>query len=294
MSILNNIQDGLTSASNLSTAVGGKMGNVLGNRINAFNTGIASYVQGVAQVLSGDRSIEDYDLPYQSRLMMFRLVGLDGKTTMFPHFVLPVNPEQFVVKYRKRNTVKYTFGGFVIQHWHDDTTLIDTNGSIPSFMNKSKVLTNSYQTFLKLLDIYKKAGQVEVAYRRRFNIDTINTAKNLRNANPDQGQVINGLAANQTELEATPYNLTNAKVQIIYQDAIYEGVFKTFNITESYDEPNTLKYSFTFEAVSQMNSIFGSLGEGYNIARTLGLVNDVRTNVGTGMLDNIKDSFGIK
>src|SRR5271157_2208116 len=63
------------------------------------------------------------DLPLGLRLIMFTAKHIEG-IPFLPAIILPVNPDSFIARHKKRSDVIYTLGGFIVNHWHDDVIVV--------------------------------------------------------------------------------------------------------------------------------------------------------------------------
>lgn len=252
----------------------------LNNKLSLFNSYMAEYSQlAYLTARNVGRSTELLDIPIQMKLMQFWPKDISG-VPLLPFIVLPVNPDNFKVQYKKKTDVVYTLGGFVVNHWHDDVTTVTAEGYIPSFASKAKILTTSYQLgFLPLLNLYKSCGQVSTEYRSTIQYQSQDEGKMTtvppKGANVDGAVNTSRLAEvkpagiaygeNQAKttdtLVVTGNQLRNASIQLIYQHDLYEGVFTDFTIEETYEQPNTLKYGFTFKSWRQSNVIVPNILE---------------------------------
>ena len=228
------------------------------------------------------------DFPLTARLIYFTATDIQG-LPFSPVIVLPVNPDTFRVAYKKKSDAIYTLGGFVINHWHDDVIMVTATGYIPSFRSRAKILSSSYHLFLQLLNLYKSCGQVVGEYTKQFDVasgDPDKIASTISApplvspraadfpggvsdpgfqqaaaayAKASQAASTPGLVQSATEKTDTIIvqgnSLRNAKIQLLYQHDVYTGIFMDFTVDEDYEQPNTLKYAFTFKATTHQNII---------------------------------------
>jgi hypothetical protein len=239
----------------------------LQKRIDLFNNAMQNFTRNAAAATSGQK----FDIPLEARIIMLRVVNLDGSVGFLPDVFLPVNPDKFDVTHKKKSSLVYTMGGFVTQHWHDDIITIDASGFIPSFANQAKIISDSYHAFLKVVDIYMKCGQIEVANEKKAVLQSFTTKDDqLDSMQNDVSARTGGVKPSTTSITIEPRTLLNAQIQLIYQDIMYTGIFQTFTIQEDYEQPNTLRYRFTFHASDKADTMFGSLGKGFDLARQFG------------------------
>ena len=218
-----------------------------------------------------DYFLDHLDLPISSRLLMFKPKDPINANWSFPILVLPVNPNTFRVNYRKKSDLVYTLGGFVVTHWHDDVISITGDGYIPSFKNKAKILSDSYQYFLQFLELYLSCGKVKREVNKFIKALSLNSSEllstQLRDSAIEASSALNTSIIKKDvgkEIQITTQTIQNSLIELRYQQDLYEGIFTSFSIEESYEMPNTLRYNFDFKAMSRKDVVFGSLNETYN------------------------------
>lgn len=223
--------------------------------------------------LAKSQGVTNIDVPLALKLMILTPLDVNGNwiSGQVPVF-LPVNPDNWDVDYQKKVNIDFTALGFVVNHWHDDIIRCQASGYLPTFQSRAKILTESYQDFLALLRIYAQCGKVTVNYNK---IQTVPTGFAPSNASVSTATteastgVVGKTSMNAGEISAlqvTTQSVQIAQVRLQYQNDAYIGVFKNFQIKESYDEPNTLKYSFEFAAFRREDAI--DLGILQDIATT--------------------------
>jgi hypothetical protein len=252
------------------------------------------------------------DIPLAAKLIYFTSVQADNSPVPVtnPILTLPVNPDTFQVTFKKRSDAVYTLGGFVLNHWHDDITLITAKGYIPSFKGKAKILTQSYQAFLQFMELYKSCGQTVTEGQTLSAVPSndFTSFDSAAQTNGSSTRIENGISTITTGKDSDVLvldktSVQNAKVQLIYQHDVYEGIFTDLIIEESYEQPNTLQYTFNFKAISHKNVMFDRLGENLTNAFITNLQNGIinasainatlsSLNVGASTLtSNIKSQF---
>lgn len=269
---------------NLNTNIGSQASTIFQKRIDIFNNSISNFIRNSSFFVQG----KNFDIPLEARAIVFRVLDLNDVPGAVPDVVLPVNPSKFDVIFKKKSSLVYTMGGFVTQHWHDDIITINAVGMLPSFANQAKIISSSYQAFLKLVDIYTKCGQIITtnttnAVLNSSGSDSMSTQV-ARFSNDTSKLVTGSLTSNTTAIVLTNRQLLNASIQLLYQDIVYTGIFQEFTITEDYDQPNTLTYKFTFHAFKHENTLLGSLGDAFSVLRQVGLAESLPTSTLT--LDN--------
>ena len=196
--------------------------------------------------------------------------------TDVPKIVLKINPDNMVIKRKKRLNIGYTYGGFVVQHWHPEHTVITCEGLIGSFAGEEREHSTAYQRFQDLLNIYKKSGQI---------VDSPSASSGFQQPSPfpevgtpgSDRQVISpedfrkGFSRNKVSRGTQRYQF----VEMGFGHERFRGVFETFDLTWSYDMPNTGKYSFTFLVFEERDVEFDLLD---NILEVANLYESVKSN----------------
>lgn len=243
------------------------------DKLNAFYSGISgggALTQGLNQLGTATDLLQDalelIDLPLPLKMMMFRLKKHDGSTAPIPELILRINPDSFSVSYKKKSDLVYTTGGFVTQHWHDDRMTIKASGWVPSFKGRAKILTDGYQMFLQLLDIYRSCGSVQKFLGQKLLSKNLEINSFLEKYTDTQAGKTSSSAVSQDtkDRQPTTYEALTMypKVELFYQNDVYEGIFTDFTAKENYEMPNTLQYDFTFIADKRTDTIWGGLASG--------------------------------
>jgi len=144
-----------------------------------------------------------------------------------PSLTMLINPTNLDVTYSPLITETRTLGGFAHEYWGEQLTSLSATGKTAMFLDSEKGLTNkdarlteSYQYFMTLLNIYKNNGK---GYFTAFD-------SNASRANPTK---------------IASFGI----VVMIYDGRQYDGSFETFSYTEDSLQPFNLEYSFTFKAI---------------------------------------------
>lgn len=265
-------------------------------KLMAFYSSIKSLdsvTRGIREISAAATTIQDalelVDLPLLARLMRFRLKKHDGTTAGLPELILRINPDTLNITYKKRSNLVYTTGGFVTQHWHDDVISIDASGWVPSFKGRAKILSDGYQVFLGLLDIYTKCGNVQrflgqQLLAKRLGFEEF--LKSYTDAVPkkvkDKSATEQPASEQSASAQPSTYEtlVTYPKVELYYQNDMFEGIFTEFSSEENYEFPNTLRYKFRFIADKKIDtttasldtftSKLGGFGKASSVLRALG------------------------
>jgi len=163
------------------------------------------------------------------RPVIFDILGPDKETSILPEglkLVLHVNPNSLSIKYTRKVERIQTKGGWVEQHWGDDTQGIDIEAATGGFMRLYSGLSNvtspattggsrretlAYDSYLDLLALFHSNASV-------YDAD---------------GQVA-----------------LQGYVKIIFDGGVYFGWFNAFNVQETAEKP----YQFTLSASMTINS----------------------------------------
>lgn len=155
-----------------------------------------------------------------------------GSATV-PPLTMLVNPSNLDITYAPLINETRTLGGFVQEYWGEQLTTLSATGKTAMFVesekgitNKDARLTESYQHFMSLLNIYKNNGK---GYSTTF--DTVKTR------------------ANSSKITSLGY------VIMIFDKVQYDGYFETFTYTEDAAMPFNLEYSFTFKVMRIMGQM---------------------------------------
>lgn len=167
------------------------------------------------------------------RPVIFDILGPDRESSILPQgmrLVLHTNPSSMSFKYTKTIERIQTKGGFVEQHWGDNTTNIDfematggfmrlyaglSNITSPAMTGGSRRETLAYDSYLDLLALFHNNGSVY----------------------DSTGQVaLQGI------------------IKVTFDGGVYLGWFDSFNVTETPDKPYqfALTASMTIESEIQV------------------------------------------
>lgn len=156
------------------------------------------------------------------RPVVFDVLAPDYETSLLPEgvkLVLHVNPSQLQVKYARKVERIQTRGGFVEQHWGDDTQQISLQMATGGFMRLYSGLSNitstkyggtrretlAYDSYLDLLSLFHNNGSIY-----------------------DNNQQI----------------IMQGIIKVTFDGGVFLGWFTSFNVTESAEKP----YQFTMSA----------------------------------------------
>jgi hypothetical protein len=154
---------------------------------------------------------------------------LNNQMALMPHaLVMHVNPANFNETYTKKVERIQTRGGFVEQHWGDELSEIQADGSTGAFMNlytgTSSLLRQStiaWDRYRDLHDLYRNNGDVY---------------------DPSGNIVLRG------------------NVMVMYDKGLYIGYFSTFESEETDSSPFTFALSWTFKVEQEILQIPGVVG----------------------------------
>lgn len=156
------------------------------------------------------------------RPVVFDVLAPDYETSLLPEgvkLVLHVNPSQLQVKYARKVERIQTRGGFMEQHWGDDTQQISLQMATGGFMRLYSGLSNitstkyggtrretlAYDSYLDLLSLFHNNGSIY-----------------------DNNQQI----------------IMQGIIKVTFDGGVFLGWFTSFNVTESAEKP----YQFAMTA----------------------------------------------
>ena len=157
--------------------------------------------------------------------MAFQITSpFDKRRVLMPHaLVMHINPQNYSESHNKRIERIQTRGGWVEQHWGDDLTEINADGSTGAFMNIYTGLTSvlrqrtiAWDRYRDLHDLYRNNGSV---YDPFGNI------------------VLQG------------------NVMLMYDRGTYLGFFRTFSVEETDDQPFAFKVTWDFKVEEEIMKI---------------------------------------
>jgi len=148
---------------------------------------------------------------------------------LLPHaLVMHVNPANFNETFTKKVNRIQTRGGFVEQHWGDELSEIQADGSTGAFVNlttgTSSLLrqqTIAWDRYRDLHDLYRNNGDVYDPY----------------------GNIV-----------------LRGNVMLMYDKAFYIGYFSTFESEETDGSPFTFSLNWTFKVETIVQNVPGVIG----------------------------------
>ena len=157
------------------------------------------------------------------RPVIFDILMPDRETSMLPEgyrLVLHVNPASMAIKSTKRIERIQTRGGYVEQHWGDDTQSLSFNGSTGGFM---RLYTG-------------KSGVTDPTVARGSRRETLAYEKYL--------DFLALFHNNGSVYDATGRIIAQGIIKVTFDGGVYLGWFNSFTVTESSGSP----YQFTLSA----------------------------------------------
>lgn len=157
--------------------------------------------------------------------MAFQITSpFNSRRVLLPHaLVMHINPQSFSENHTKKIERIQTRGGFVEQHWGDEITDIQGEGSTGAFMNIYTGLSSAlrhktiaWDRYRDLHDLYRNNGSVY---------------------DPNGNIVLQG------------------NVMLMYDRGTYIGYFRSFEVEETEDQPFAFKVSWSFRVVEQIMNI---------------------------------------
>lgn len=154
------------------------------------------------------------------RPVIFDVLGPDKTTSLLPYgikLVLHVNPKSMNVKYQRKVERMQTRGGFVEQHWGDDTQGISFENATGAFMRLYSGLSNVTNP------AYGGSRRETMAYDSYLDMLAL-------------------FHSNASVYDSLGQVALQGYIKVTFDGGVYLGWFDTFNVTESADQP----YQFTF------------------------------------------------
>lgn len=151
---------------------------------------------------------------------------IEGLQEIPPELTMLINPANLDISYTQLVNETRTLGGFILEYWGEALTQLSASGTTAMFYNEGGIdnkdlrISEAYQNFIRLVNIYKNNG-------KDYYNDRVTLAKNI---NADRiisfGQVI-----------------------MTYMEKQYQGYFESFTIKELAEKPFYFEYDFSFKVV---------------------------------------------
>lgn len=156
------------------------------------------------------------------RPVVFDVLAPDYETSLLPEgvkLVLHVNPSQMQVKYTRKVERIQTRGGFMEQHWGDDTQQISLQMATGGFMRLYAGLSNITTT--------KYGGTRRETLAYDSYLDMLSLFHNNGSIYDNNQQII-----------------MQGVIKVTFDGGVFLGWFSSFSVTESAEKP----YQFTMSA----------------------------------------------
>lgn len=163
------------------------------------------------------------------QVISWRIIGL---VSLPPTLTMMINPSNLDLNYTQLVNETRTLGGFIQEFWGEQLTTLSASGQTAMFYdeggitNKNSRISESYQNFIRLVNIYKNNGkdyqQIPSNYTEQ--------AKKVASQNPNS---IKSFGA----------------VVMTYMGKEYEGYFESFSFKEMAEKPYNFEYDFSFKIV---------------------------------------------
>lgn len=156
------------------------------------------------------------------RAIVWRIEGLKESP---PELIMFINPANIDITYSSLVTETRTLGGFVQEFWGEQLTSLSAAGQTAMFYsnkgitNKDVRLSESYQNFIRLVNVYKNNGK-----------DYSDKKLLAKNVNPNRIVSFGTVIMNYISKE-------------------YHGYFENFSIKELSEKPFNLEYDFSFKVI---------------------------------------------
>jgi hypothetical protein len=163
---------------------------------------------------------------------------IEGIPNPPPALTMLINPANMDLSFSPLINETRTLGGFIQEFWGEQLTTLSASGQTAIFYdtsgitNKNSRNSESYQNFIKLINIYKNNG--------KDYSDTFSTAA----------------------LKANPNKIISFGTIIMqYGGKKYEGFFESFSVKEIAQKPFNLEYDFTFKITKTFGDLFVKDGQ---------------------------------
>ena len=189
-----------------------------------------------------------------------------------PRLTMYVNPNSMQVKRKKKVTVQYTYGGFVVQHWHDDVITVECTGMLGSFRGEEREHASTYQRFMELIRTFTLVGRSVDAPSFATALQGLPAKaadKKIDTNNPEEFLILPGDYSKDKRRHVVLPGVKNyAFVEMGFGHERYKGVFDSFDLDWNYEQPNTAKYSFNFIAFNRSDTDFDILDNALEAVNT--------------------------
>lgn len=155
---------------------------------------------------------------------------IEGLLNTPPPLTMMINPSNMDLSYAPLVSETRTLGGFIQEFWGEQLTTLGASGQTAMFYDQSGITnknvrtSESYQNFIRLVNIYKNNGKDY----QEINSNWTETAKRVALQNPNR---IKSFGA----------------VIMTYIGKEYEGYFENFTFKELAEKPHNFEYDFSFK-----------------------------------------------
>jgi len=162
--------------------------------------------------------------------MVFRVKGIERASRIPPLFLI-VDPGSMSLDYRKMTNTSLMRGGWLEEHWGEELDVLSAEGGTGGWFGPDDSIqigparrdTASYRNFKSLLALYKFNAGIRARVISRGRI------------------------------------LQFGKIELFFDNGVYEGYFENFNYNEAADRPLTLEYSFSFKVTRTVLMLYRSM-----------------------------------
>jgi len=171
---------------------------------------------------SAFRSFEDEFSGLGKRPVVFDILGPDRETSLLPDdlkLVLHVNPSSMKITYNRKVERIQTRGGWVEQHWGDDTEELSFDIATGGFMRLFSGLSNTTSTR------YGGSRRETIAYDKY--LDLLALFKNGGSIYDLKGEIV-----------------FQGAIKVSFDSGVYIGWFNSFSVSEEAEKP----YQFSLTA----------------------------------------------
>jgi len=161
--------------------------------------------------------------------IVWRISGIKSPP---PDLVMFINPANLDLSYSQLINETRTLGGFIQEFWGEQLTTLSASGQTAMFYsdkgitNKDSRISEAYQNFIRLVNIYKNNG-------KDYSDERITLASKT---NPNR-------------------IVSFGTVIMTYINKEYEGFFESFTMKEIAEKPFSLEYDFSFKVVRTIGDL---------------------------------------
>lgn len=175
--------------------------------------------------------------------MVFRVKGIE-RAFRIPPLILIVDPNTMSVDYRKMTNTSLMRGGWLEEHWGEELDTISVEGSTGGFFDQESAPGG----------VRRPTGSVDLL---RIGPPRRNTP-NYRNFKSLLA-LYTFNAGLRARIIGRGRMIQFGKIELFFDNGIYEGFFENFSHNEAADRPFRLEYSFSFKVTRTVLMLYRSM-----------------------------------